>query len=282
MDTKPQNPLSAHFRQPSIYIKLPSRGKWWPEGTLDLPVNGEIPIYPMTSKDELLLRTPDALMNGQGVVGVIQSCCPNIINAWKMPGVDVDAVLIAIRIASYGHQMDFNSNCPHCGEANEYALDLRAIGDSIVCPDFSEPVLVNGLKITLKPQYYFTVNQSNQIRFEEQRILSVLTDGNIDLAQREKIFSESMQKLEQLTLEGITNSTAYIETADGTRVTEIDFIKEFYEKSASNISRAIQTRLDELAVIANIKPVNVNCDSCTKPFDITITFDYASFFALGS
>jgi hypothetical protein len=282
MDTKPLNPLAGHFRQPAIYINLPSNGQWWPDGTLELPVNGAIPVYPMTSKDELLLRTPDALMNGAGVVGVIQSCCPNILNAWKMPGVDVDAVLIAIRIASYGHQMDFTSTCPHCKESNDYAINLHTISDGIKCPDFSEPVAVDGLDITLKPQHYFTVNQENQIRFEEQRIMNLILDDNTDYTEKERLFKESMQKLEALNLDSVVNSTAYIQMADGTRVADLDFLREFYENSASSVGRAVRNRLEVMAEVANIKPVNVNCNDCSLPFSITITFDYSSFFALGS
>jgi hypothetical protein len=64
----------------------------------------------MTTKDEITLKTPDALLNGQGVVNVIESCCPAIKDAWAMPSIDVDATLIAIRIASYGNQMDLRLN----------------------------------------------------------------------------------------------------------------------------------------------------------------------------
>ena len=105
----PQNPLAKHFRQPVIYLKLPSGGAYWPDGSIDLPLNNEIPVLAMSTKDEIVLKTPDALLNGQGVVNVIQSCCPNIKDAWKMPSVDVDATIIAIRIASYGNQMDFTT-----------------------------------------------------------------------------------------------------------------------------------------------------------------------------
>mgnify|MGYP005661920895 CR=1 FL=1 len=27
-----QNPLQKHFRQPKIYLKLPSQGRWYPNG----------------------------------------------------------------------------------------------------------------------------------------------------------------------------------------------------------------------------------------------------------
>ena len=67
------NPLSGHFRQPAIYLKLPSRGHFYPDNGIDLPVTGDIPVYPMTVRDELTLKTPDALMNGVGVINVIKS-----------------------------------------------------------------------------------------------------------------------------------------------------------------------------------------------------------------
>ena len=285
MDTKSvnapaSNPLAKHFRQPAIYIALPSEGRWWPEGSLDMPENLEIPVYPMTTKDEILLRTPDALLNGSGVVGVIQSCCPNIKNAWDMPSIDVDPVLIAIRIASYGHRMDFGGQCPHCNESNDYAIDLRTVSDGMKCPDFDIPVESNDLKILLKPQRYFAVNQSNQLRFEEQRIMSIVTD-DIDPEVKQKMFSESMTRLNQLNIDGLVSSTSSIMVEDQ-EVTDEAFIREFFEQTDSKIVRLIQTRLTEMALEANVKPVPVSCSACAKPFTITITFDYASFFATGS
>ena len=82
MEKQSFNPLANYFRQPAIYLKLPSAGRWWPQGSLELSESQELPIYPMSTKDEILIRTPDALLNGQGVVDVIQSCCPAMKNAW--------------------------------------------------------------------------------------------------------------------------------------------------------------------------------------------------------
>ena len=96
MQNSPQkiNPLIGMMRQPKIYIKLPSNGNYWSDGSLQLSPNGEYPVYSMTAKDELILKTPDALLNGQAVVDVIQSCLPNIINAWECPQIDVDLILV--------------------------------------------------------------------------------------------------------------------------------------------------------------------------------------------
>ena len=84
------NPLKQFFRQPVIYARLPSKGKFYPPGTLDMPANNELPVLPMTAIDEITYRTPDALYNGQATVDVIQSCLPNIKNAWVIPAMDMD------------------------------------------------------------------------------------------------------------------------------------------------------------------------------------------------
>ena len=66
-----QNPLRKYFRQPKVYITLPSRGKYYAEGVLDMPSTNELPVFAMTAKDELIIKTPDALLNGQATVEII-------------------------------------------------------------------------------------------------------------------------------------------------------------------------------------------------------------------
>ena len=51
------NPLKKYYRQPKQYIKLPSGYKFYPEGAIQVPESGEIAVYPMTAKDELLFKT---------------------------------------------------------------------------------------------------------------------------------------------------------------------------------------------------------------------------------
>ena len=97
------NPLAQYFRTPAIHLDLPSKGEGYPDGVLEMPDSGEVPVMPMTAIDEITYKTPDALFNGSSVVDVIQSCIPSIKDAWQMPITDLTAVLTAIRIASFGH-----------------------------------------------------------------------------------------------------------------------------------------------------------------------------------
>ena len=164
--TQSINPLKQYFRQPAIYIRLPSAGKFWADGSLDLPENRELPVLPMTAVDEITYRTPDALFNGQAVVTVIQSCLPNIQDAWRMPTIDVNSVLIAIRIASYGHELEITTTCPSCETESDYVLDLRSVLDRLECPDYAETLKQGDLEVSFTAMDYAQQNAINIEQFE--------------------------------------------------------------------------------------------------------------------
>ena len=124
------NPLKKYFRQPSIYVTLPSGANYAPE-VLEPSKSGEIGVMPMTAKDEIRFKTPDALMNGEGVVQVIQSCVPQIKDAWNIKSYDLDTILIAIRIATYGETMDINFTVPVAKETVSHTVNLPAILDQL-------------------------------------------------------------------------------------------------------------------------------------------------------
>lgn len=278
---KPANPLQKYFRQPAIYIKLPSNGQYWEAGSLNLPVTGEIPIYPLTTRDEITLRTPDALMNGAGVVDAIQSCCPNILNAWAMPSIDVDTVLIAIRIASYGHDMEFDVNCPHCRSENTFTQDLRDILAAVAVPDYNKTLSTENLIIKLKPAAYFSTNLNNQVNFEEQKLLKAIEQTELPDQERNDIIQRSMKRLIDIGLDNLTMVTEYIATEEGDVVTEPEYIREFYHNVSSDTVNKINAQLAEFTKENSLPPLNATCTSCTKEFEVPIEFNYSSFFGNG-
>jgi hypothetical protein len=275
------NPLAKHFRQPALYINLTSGGRYWKNGSLELPATGGIPVFPMTTKDEITLRTPDALVNGTSVVEVIQSCVPNIKNAWEMPSVDVDSTLIAIRLASYGKYMTIKSKCPACNEEHDYDVDLNTVLDGISMPDYSTPVKLPNLSITLKPMNYQQVSRAGNISLEEEKLIQALANPDVDEDTRKIEYEKHINKMIDLNIENVVSCTDYIATSDGERVSNPDFIREFYTQADAGVMRAVQAKIRELAEAIAIKPMDATCDSCDNKFQLTIEFDYASFFAQG-
>lgn len=281
MSQSSNNPLAKHFRQPALYTKLTSTGKFWAGDALVMPESGEIPIYPMTAKDEITLRTPDALINGTSVVEVIESCCPNIKNAWEMPSVDVDSTLIAIRIASYGQNMSISSKCPHCGGEHDYDVDLTKILSGIEMPNYSQTIKHGELVFRLKPMSYKQISKSGNTAFEEEKLISMLADPNIDEEVRKKEYDQHVKKMINLNIENVSNCTDSILLDDGEVVKDPEFIREYYANAESAVIRKVQDKIKDFAKVVGIKPVDTACTDCEKNFKLNIEFDYASFFDQG-
>lgn len=274
------NPLSKHFRQPQIYIKLPSQGRWYPAGTLEMPVTKELPVYAMTAKDELILKTPDALLNGQSTVEVIQSCVPNIKDAWSMPSVDLDAILIAIRQATYGPRMDFVSICPHCEKKSENVIDLSVLGSQITCPDFETTLKIDNLELFLKPQSYKEFNAASIEGFEQQRIIGVVNNQKLNDDEKTAEFNRLFNNLLNLTIRHVASSVSAIKDPDGLVVEDPKMIDEFFRNCERHIWDAVKQRLETLADHSALRKISVSCqnDECKKDYQVPLVFEQSSFF----
>jgi len=282
METKSNNPLHKYFRQPVIYLKLPSEGQFYPAESLEMPISKELPVYPLTSRDEITLRTPDALINGSSVVEIIQSCIPNIKNAWQVLNVDLDAIFIAIRIASYGHNMELSVTCPDCKEAQNYQIDLRNSLAKIQSPNYTALHNVGPLKVKMKPQSYQTINKINNLRFEEVKISEQLNKSNYNELDQLNFIKEQMRKVNDLNLEGLADGTEYIQTPDNEIVNNKDFILDFYKNADAATISGIENLYQAISKDGGSKVETFTCGKCQKEFQSGIEFDYSNFFVKGS
>ena len=87
------NPLISAYRKPALYINLPSNGKYY-DPKPKLSVDGELAVYAMTARDELITKTPDALFNGEATFSLIASCCPDIANPRQIPVNDLMVIML--------------------------------------------------------------------------------------------------------------------------------------------------------------------------------------------
>jgi hypothetical protein len=277
------NPLQKYFRQPKIYFTLPSKGKYWSEKDIEFTENGEYPVFAMTAKDELSFKTPDSLINGQSTVDVIQSCIPNIKNAWNMPSIDLDAVLVAIRIATYGESMDVNTTVPVIDEERTYQLDLRQILDQLISVEFQSILPVGDLVIHLKPLTYREFTNNALKTFEEQRVFSLL--DNEDISEEEKLnrFNQSFRKLTELNINMISESIAAVEIGEET-VQEKSYISEFLQKADRDFYNAVIEHIEKEKEKFAIKPLDVPTEpedqekGAPETYQVPVVFDQSNFF----
>lgn len=280
------NPLLGLMRQPKIYIRLPSNGEFWEDGSLEVSENGEYPVYSMTAQDELKLKIPDALMNGQAVVDVIQHCMPSVKNAWKIPNIDMDVILIAIRIATYGEKMSVPLKLGEDVDY-EYELDLRLVTDQLMQTIMWDPVIpVNeNLTVYVRPITYKVMTQGALQTFETQKIIQVVNDESVPDEDKIRIFKESFAKLNKLTLGIVSDSIYSIESVNGS-TSDRKHIQDFMDNVDKEIFDKVKGHIDRLREHNAIKPLKVAVTEEMRAVGITgdeleipLNFDPSSFFA---
>jgi len=282
-----QNPLHKYFRQPKLYVSLPSNGRFYPEGALETTESGEYPVYSMTARDELTFKTPDALLNGQATVDVIQSCFPNIKDAWAMPSIDMDALMIALRIATYGENLELEVKVPGTDIEKTFSLDLRILLEQVSSHTYVDSINYQGMKINIRPLSYREFTKTALKTFEEQRILSLVNDEKMDESEKLQRFATSFKKLTDITVVTVTQGIASIEV-DGQTVSDQNFLQEFVANADKDLYGAIIDHLEHQRDLHTIKPMKVITTEeereagAPDEYEVPISFDASNFFGAKS
>lgn len=270
------NPLKQYFRRPALYLTLPSKGQFYPEGSIDMPENGELAVYPMTAIDEITSKTPDALFNGSAIVEIIKSCIPAIKDPWKMPNTDMDAVLIAIRSATNGSELEIKSTCPNCENEGSYGINLSGLLQSIKPVDYDSSFPIGDLVIKFKPISYNESNKLNLAQFEAQREISNMQEIQDDTVRNTKS-GEIMKKLSNLNMNLISSTIESI-SIPGETVTDTKFIHEFLSSCDRNTFEKIRETMINIRADSNIKPQKIQCVNCSHEYTQTLTLNVTDFF----
>ena len=282
--TENANPLNKYFRQASIYVKLPS-GTDYPADVVTKSETGEIGIMPMTAKDEIRFKTPDALMNGQGVVDVIESCVPSITDAWQIKSYDLDTILVAIRIATYGETMEINFNVPGANESVAHTVNLPALLDEIQKTTVDTAfTLKDGLKITVQPLTYRDMTSTSLQTFQQQKMYSAIQDSELPDEDKATRFNDAFKKLTELNSSILLKNMASITMTDGTVITDAAHIKEFVDNANTTVIKEIETKLMDLRTQGAVKPLKLKASEeqikkgAPASYEVPVTFDTSNFF----
>jgi len=283
--TENMNPLEKYYRQPAIYIRLPSKGKYYTKEVYTPTETGEIPVLPMTAKDELAFKTPDAMINGQATVDVIKSCVPNLKDPWKMVNYDTDVVLLAIRIATYGENMDISFRVPVVNDEQSHTLILPELLEQLGRIEIEDETTTSkGFKVQIQPLDYKTLTKIQIARFEQQKMYGTIDSSSMTEEEKQSAFGKSFATLNMVNFSLLVDSIKSITTPGGDTVVNRAQIIEFCNKTDSKTINEIQDKLSELRLQAQMAPLKIKSTEeqikkgAPASFEVPVTFDNSNFF----
>jgi len=281
------NPLAGHFRSPKLYTALPSLGRYYPSDVVEMPETGELPVYPMTAKDELIMKNPDALLNGEAIAQVVASCIPQIKQPRKLLSNDIDALLIAIQGATYGDDMEVSGTCDKCSEQITSVVSVEgALGTMTKLEDSYKFSTDTGLLVEIKPFSYETSVKAGVANFRSERSLQSVAEIT-DEVERIHAFNSSFIELSQLNFDIMVDSVASITIqepeGDDIVVEDVDNIREFLENCESKVGKQIEEFINEISGIGVQKNILMSCEKCgteEEPyeFEAQVNFNPVNFF----
>jgi len=283
--TENTNPLQKYYRQPAIYITLPSKGRYYSPDVYTPTENGEIPVLPMTAKDELAFKTPDAMISGQATVDVIKSCVPNLKNPWKMVNHDTDTILLAIRVATYGETTDISYQVPGTTETSQTTINIVSLLEQLKDVDITDKATTkSGFTFTVAPLDYKRLTEIQVAQFEQQKIYATVTASSVTEQQKNRQFAESFRKLNEINFDLLKDSITSVTTPDGVEVTDKSAIAGFLNNAPSKVVDEIQDELGKIRTQAQTPPLKIKAteDQIKKgvpsTFEVPMTFDNSNFF----
>lgn len=275
------NPLAGYFRMPGLHVALPTRGVFLPEGEYEPTLVGDVPVYPMKASDELLLRNPDALMSGLALESLVASCVPAIQSPRMVSTPDLDVILLAIRAATYGDNMDLEVDCPSCGQENSFTCNLPSIMGTMTYVDpINEVKLSPEVSVLLRPYNLATATKIASGSFNEARVLQMAQDSE-DEETIKNARNASFEKMSDLSLDAMADCVISI-TVPGAVVTDKANILEFMTNTNQAWVKKIGAKLEEINKKGIDKGVDAKCSKCEHEWRPEIEFDPTSFFGEGS
>jgi len=229
----------------------------------------------MTAIDEITSKTPDALFNGTAIVEIIRSCVPDIKDPWSILSTDLDAILIAVRSAAQGNEMEIESSCPSCKEVATYAINLIGMLQTMKPGNYNAELQISDLYIKFRPLFYKEMNQAAMAQFEIQKMFSTLTD--LSEEEQNKKTQEAIVKITEITMAVLSQTIEYIKTPSIT-VNETEFILDFLRNCDKNMYIEIRDHHAKLRDSTQIKPQKIKCIHCQHEYEQSVVINVTDFF----
>lgn len=272
------NPLIRSLRLPGETVTLPSKALFYKNGEVapEVMVNGEVYVQPMSTHDEILMKTPDMLFTGQAIVQVFSRCIPQIYNPLALLATDIDFLFVVLRKVSLGptvsikYQHDCENAQSHDYDVNihRFVVDTKFVDHATIEHNFQH-TLPNGQHIMLRPFTIQDVLTISQIAVNEP-----VSETRTDL--------EAVDFFAKFLVAGITPAVISVTTDDGQVITDPASIAEWVELLPGDWLRALSEVIERANKWGLDSVSKVQCTDCGELVDVKIPLNPTSFFTLPS
>lgn len=269
------NPLQKYYRQPKLYITLPSKGLYYATGSLQGDWSN-VPVFAMTGMDEIVFKTPDALYSGEATRQIIESCVPYIKDGFSVPSIDVDTLILAIRIATFGELLSVDKECRHCGAENSYEIPLSKILEYFTDQKYDNNLPIND-EVTLKirPLSYHELNHYSIENFKIQK--KMMQIDQVPDEDKQAILDEIYKSLSDLQLDLFLTSIESVRVPEA-EITDKQIIHDWLINSDRELFAQVKSKLEQNRDTWSIPEQKVQCGSCQQSNTVELTLDQSLFF----
>lgn len=269
---KRENPLIQRAKLPGETFALPSGGIFYETGELDDTTNdGEIHIYPMAAYDEVVIKTPSLLLNGQAIEEVFKRCIPQIVKPLDLLAKDVDFILVALRQVTYGKLMDMNF-VHDCKDAKEHSYQVDISKFISGAKKINPTTVGKTYKVTLTGPGISQTVELRPARYRE--IVDMLQLYTLENDESEDLIESAKKETKGM----LSSIMSVIRSVDGNKDTDLiyewlEFIKaEWVDKLTKSIEKTSNWG-------AKFEHKD-KCKDCSKPIIIQVPINPISFFTL--
>jgi hypothetical protein len=271
------NPLIRTLRLPGETVALPSRGLFYKNNEVspEVVLSGEIYVQPMTTYEEILMKTPDMLFTGQSIVQTFARCIPQIYDPLELLAADVDFLLIALRKISLGANISitYTHNCENAKQyeynvdINKFIKETKYVDPTSIVSSFSH-TLPNGQEVNLRPFRFKDILEISQVAVNEP-IGDNVSELDTAAFMLKLLVAGTRPAILNVIAEGeVIENPAFIE--EWVRALPVLWLKEL----ARVIEKANKWGTNPSAAII--------CKDCQKPLDVQIPLNPQNFFTLPS
>jgi hypothetical protein len=201
---------------------------------------------------------------------------------------DVDVILIGIRIATYGNKMAIGSTVPVTGTKQENDVNLQQLLERIdtkLVPNIVD--LENGLKIVCKPMNYQQLSLVRKNTFEKQRMARTLNDTKMSDEEKQAEFNKIFASLTEINIDSLLANIESIVTPEGA-VQDRAEIDAFVKNAKLDDVKKIRAKVEEMGATGQIPPLKAESPEediekgAPKTYDVPVLFDNSDFFGFRS